>query len=190
MFILSCKLKETFRCLPKGFRIDFKPLTLLVGEQGSGKSSLLGLMKEQSSKIEIELTDEARTKGVPFFFFDSEKMNPRIKDPHTYDSNDGFKTSLFSRFNSHGEVHQKIMFSTLGDGSSTILIVDEPETALSIKNQVKLANRIEKSLANNCQIIIATHNLILMERFPEVYSMEHRQWMASSDYLETQGYRR
>ena len=67
-----------------------------------------------------------------------------------------------------------------------MIFIDEPETALSLRNQFLLHKEIMKAMKRGCQLFIATHNLILIQSTPNVLSLEDRQWMSSSDFIESQ----
>ena len=43
-----------------------------------------------------------------------------------------------------------------------------------------------KELEKNNQVFIATHSLILMEEFKQVLSLEHKKWMSSEEFIQTQ----
>jgi predicted ATPase len=36
------------------------------------------------------------------------------------------------------------------------------------------------------QVIATAHNPIVIAGFPEVYSLEHRRWMSSREFIESQ----
>jgi predicted ATP-dependent endonuclease of OLD family len=46
----SITFKQNFRCFKKGQSFQFEALTLLVGDQGSGKSSILQLLAANDTK--------------------------------------------------------------------------------------------------------------------------------------------
>ena len=67
------------------------------------------------------------------------------------------------------------------------MFLDEPESALSIRNQFKLTKNIQEvSAKNNVQFLIATHCLPLIESVEYVYSMEHLSWMSSVEFIADQ----
>lgn len=194
IFLSKMKFKEEYLCHPKRFEIDnLLDVTLLVGDQGSGKSTLLSLLGDNDTdKLDITLSDYAKYKGVKTYFFDSEKMNPRTADPHSYstpmgqDIGIGFGGAVAARFESHGEVLFDMVVGRIKQASDCLIFFDEPESGLSLRSQFKLIDNINEAVERNCQFIIATHCLSLIQKQEKVYSMEHKKWMISSDFIETQ----
>ena len=189
IYLESIKLKETHRCLEQGFELKFQEITLLVGNQGCGKSSLLSLLDSNSKIIEYSLNDNCSSNGITSFYFDTEKMNPRIKGLNSYSNLDGtdrgigLKSKLLTHFQSHGEVLVKFTADRIKDAKNCILLLDEPECALSLNNQYKLINELKESVKRNVQVIVATHCLPLIESFDNVYSLEDRKWLKTTEFI-------
>lgn len=187
--ILSIKLKENYRVLNSGLEIDFLPVTILVGDQGCGKSSLLELLRDNSSKLIAKLSDSVIKDGVKTYYFDTETMNPRIADMDNYTTlggesrGIGVGAALISRFQSHGETLREFTVNRILEAKDCVLFLDEPEAALSLKNQYILARNIQKAQENNVQIILATHCLSIIESVEKVYSLEHLKWMESKEFI-------
>jgi predicted ATPase len=189
-------IKQAYRCFSANFEIVPEQLTLLVGDQGSGKSSLLELLGPQRSKhehdkkiVDIELTKEAEKNGVRTFYFDTERNNPRVVDLITYTNMDGTSRgiglagALQARYQSHGEALQHFTVEPLARAKDSVVFIDEPEAGLSLRNQYKLVQSIRTALSNNCQLFVSTHCLPVISAFDNVYSMEHRRWMSSNDFV-------
>jgi predicted ATPase len=188
--LIKITLLKEFRCLPKDLTIEFKPITVLVGDQGCGKSSLLKLLQENDDTyIDVQITEAVRVMGIDTYFFDTEKMNPRVRDIDDYTDLQGNSTGLstgefvIAKFKSHGEVLKQFTVDMIGKGKNCVLFVDEPEAALSPKNQYTLIKALEKAVSNNCQIIIATHCVPIINHFEQVYDMEAKSWVNSKEYL-------
>lgn len=161
----------------KPFSMEFQTgLNAIVGENGSGKSTLLDLLQEKNSVSKI-----TAKKGTQTRFLDTERANPRTKalDP---DDPMLFRFSIGSRFMSHGEVMLP-MIQACEDFKDLVLIIDEPEAGLSLKNQKGVLESLLKAVNNGCQVIIATHSYIIISNIPEVFSMDEKKWIKSSDYL-------
>ena len=186
MYLIKIKIKEDFRCLIKDTKIELRPLTLLVGEQGCGKSSLLELL--QRNEIDYELSELGKG-GVESFYFDSEKMNPRLQGIEAFSNPDGTNKGigvgggLMSKFKSHGEVLREYTVDRIKDAKDCVLLLDEPESALSLTNQYKLAKELKKAKERNVQLIVATHCLPIIESIEEVYSMETMGWIKSDEFI-------
>jgi len=187
MYLKEIGIKDDFRCLIKDTKIELQPITLLVGEQGTGKSTLLELI--QRNEINYKLT-ELGEKGVETFYFDSERMNPRIQDiddftnPNGTNKGVGLAYGLMTRFKSHGETLREYTVDRIKDAENCILILDEPEAALSLSNQYKLVDEFKKAIDRNVQLIVATHCLPVIQSFNNVFSMETMEWVGSKEYIE------
>lgn len=194
--IEKIEIVKDYRTFKKGLEIELRSLNLLVGDQGAGKSSLLQCLHElgQQNKgekvVQIVLKKDSQQKGVEVFYFDAEKHNPRMKDPQLYtdvrgrDVGIGYTNALVSRFASHGEILKKFTVDAISKASKCIVLLDEPESALSLKNQFKLVKEIQKAVDRNVQVLMATHCLPLIQSVENVYSVEHFKWMTSKEFIE------
>jgi len=150
------------------------PLVMLTGENGSGKSTLL-------QSIQCALRDE-KVEGYVYrletgdvkigrsFLFDAERHNPRTQLDLFQDQPEMLE---FLKMASHGQVMLSLFretFPKLPEG--TILLLDEPEMALSISNQRRILKML-KELVDQKQfrIICATHSRELIEA-PETYVID------------------
>lgn len=180
------KVITEHRCFEPGLVIELNAgVNLFVGDQGCGKSTLLsGLEKHDGSWVEVEISDFVRKNSIETFYFDTEKQNPRIQQSLEHSKDIG--SALLSHFQSHGETLVAYTVNALKKAKNCIIFLDEPESGLSIRNQYALVESLKLAVTNNCQIFIATHCLPVIESFGTVYSLEHKEWMASSYFIETQ----
>jgi predicted ATPase len=147
------------------------PLVMLQGENGSGKSTLLhsiyyALRGEQVDGYVYRLEPGDVAIGQSFLF-DAEQHNPRNQLQMFKDQPEMLE---FLQIASHGQVMLSLFresFPKLPDG--TILLLDEPEMALSVSNQHRILKML-KELVDQKQfrIICATHSPVLIEA-PETY---------------------
>jgi predicted ATPase len=175
-------------CLPflhSGFELEFeRPITIIVGENGTGKSTLLeGIAVlagydeagggkgyrpvDHSRALEVmggQLAKALRASWLPkitngwFFRAESFFSVARYLDAAALDSG-GAPPDFLSH--SHGEGF--LRFFEERCNRQGIFIFDEPESALSPSRQIaflKLLRRMEKS--GICQVIMATHSPMLM----------------------------
>lgn len=186
------------------------PVTILVGENGTGKSTFIELLNEvlrlpkivgSSNHMEQELLKEA-SKNVAIhrlhqkpkgFFFGAEDFTSyihyltleknaskaelkRIEQEYLHRSDyakglasmphqrtiheiDGLHSrDLLS--SSHGEAYLSFFSSRMKENQ--LYLLDEPETPLSIQNQLSLLYLIDEAVKKNCQFIIATHSPVIM----------------------------
>lgn len=192
IYLESIKIKNNSypgsNVLKKGFEIKCSDVNLFVGNQGCGKSTLLNLIQQNHSDVEFKISEYAIKNGVNTFYFDSEKDNPRIKDPTLFTKPNGqnvgigYGGALASRFKSHGEILQHFIITPILKAKDCVIILDEPESGLSITNQLNLIKAIKLAIENNCQFFIATHCYPLIEAF-DVISLEHKKHMKGIDFI-------
>ena len=142
------------------------PLVMLQGENGSGKSTLLhsihyALRGEQVDSYIYRL-DTGGVKPGKSFLFDAEQHNPRTQLELFKDQPEMLE---FLKMASHGQVMLSMFretFPKLPEG--TILLLDEPEMALSPSNQRRILKMLQELVdQKNFRIICATHSPILIE---------------------------
>jgi len=147
------------------------PVVLFTGENGSGKSTLLhstfyALRGEQVDGFVYRL-DKGIVEYGKVFLFDAEQHNPRTQL-------DAFKGNAemleFLKMASHGQVMLTMFqenFPSLPDG--TVLLLDEPEMALSVSNQRRILKMLlELADQKKFRIIAATHSPVLIDS-PDTY---------------------
>ena len=175
-------------CLPflrGGFEIEFeKPITIIIGENGTGKSTVLeGIAAlagydeagggkgyrpvDHSQALEVmggRLADALRASWLPkitsgwFFRAESFFSVARYLDVAALDVG-----AVGPDFLSHSHGEGFLRFFEERCTRQGIFIFDEPESALSPSRQIaflKLLRRIEKS--GNTQVLMATHSPLLM----------------------------
>jgi len=147
------------------------PLVMLQGENGSGKSTLLHsiyyALKGERVDGYVWRLDPAKVKVEQSFLFDAEKHNPRHQLELFKEQPEMVE---FLQMASHGQVMLSLFresFPKLPDG--TILLLDEPEMALSVSNQNRILKMLKELVdQKNFRIICATHSTVLIEA-PETY---------------------
>lgn len=167
--------------------LDFHPdVTFLVGENGSGKSTIL-----EAIAVNLKLP---RMGGDKNFDFDSKYGNSQLNDhlkcqkSHNRPQNmyflraesmyekanmtmqklvelnqtEGYyaKTSRMVHTRSHGETFMSLMTTQLKE--SGLYLLDEPEAALSATRLLSALVRMEDLVNAESQFIIATHSPILL----------------------------
>ncbi len=173
-----------------GFALDFThPVTFLVGENGTGKSSLLEAIarnagfnsrggsrdnayggESDESGLAAALTLSWLPKVANGFFFRAESFfNFVTYVERAYEEDHKIPPwgtrSLHAR--SHGEAFLSFFDSRLGSEQRCIYLLDEPEAALSPERQLEFMAMLDEHRASgNAQYIIATHSPLLMG-FPD-----------------------
>ena len=147
------------------------PLVMLQGENGSGKSTLLhslhyALRGEQVEGYVYRL-DPAKVTVGQSYLFDAEQHNPRTQLELFKDQPEMLE---YLRMASHGQVMLSMFsetFPKLPDG--TILLLDEPEMALSVSNQRRILKMLMELVdQKKFRIVCATHSPVLIDS-PDTY---------------------
>ncbi len=147
------------------------PIVMLQGENGSGKSTLLHSIwyALRGEKVDgyVYRLDKGNVDTGSTFLFDAEQHNPRTQLDFFKDSPQMLE---FLQTASHGQVMLSMFqenFPSLPDG--TILLLDEPEMALSVSNQRRILKMLLELVdKKRFRIICATHSPILIEA-PQTY---------------------
>jgi predicted ATPase len=150
------------------------PLVMLQGENGSGKSTLLhaiycALRGESIDHYIYRLggAEGVKPEADSVFLFDAEQHNPR-NHLELFDDNPQMKE--FVQMASHGQVMLSLFRETFPSfPNGTMLLLDEPEMALSTSNQRRVLKMLMELVdQKKFRIIAATHSPVLIEA-PETY---------------------
>ncbi len=162
-------------------RLKFAPITVLVGDNGSGKSTIV-----EAIAVAAGFNPEGGSRNLNFATHDTHsalherlvlrwEMRPRwgwfLRAETFYgmashitedDDPSGGVAHIFPDLHnrSHGE-----SFLTLAESRFTgrgLYLFDEPESALSIQGLMRLSALINQSMARGSQFIISTHSPLLM----------------------------
>lgn len=174
--------------------LDFSPLTVFVGENGAGKSTILEAIAEayglgveggtrnslhRTQRSESELAEHLQLvrgagssrKGV---FLRAETMHGHFSYLD--------EVGVFGKhnFQSHGESF--IEFFATRSGIGGLWMFDEAESALSFNGCLVLLAHVRELLANGSQVIMSTHSPILAS-LPEAKLLEVGDWgLRERDY--------
>ncbi len=188
-----------------------KPITFFVGENGTGKSTLLeaiadkcriyswqgvGRMRFNKSPYERDLykviTVDWTNGKVPGSFFSSRIFRNFAKILDEWATSDPKVLDYFGGKSLMNQSHGQSLMSFFSSRFKIkgIYLLDEPETALSPKSQLELL-RILNAMgkAGHAQFIIATHSPILLACPGSIiYSFDHHP-ICPRTYEETDYYR-
>jgi predicted ATPase len=186
------------------------PVTIFTGENGTGKSTLLEALSRKCGIYIWEGEHRPRQKNNPYFKQMHSAINVEWKDgpvPGSFFSSDVHKH--FSALLDEWEISNPGLFEYFGGKSLVtqshgqgiisffkarykikgLYLMDEPETALSPANQIKLVN-IFKEMSENghAQFILATHSPILMACPGAKLLNFDNNAITETTYYETQHY--
>lgn len=179
--IHSVKFKEAWRCFKEGDHFEFRPgVNLLVGDQGCGKSSLFTILRNAAGGGDKSLKEKVTvcSDKSKLFSFDFEHENPRTVSHFLNDT----LSQVASMFSSHGECNRAI-FAATRTASNCVLLMDEPDMALSIRSCKMLVLQLKALVERSSQVIIAVHNMAVIQEFEDVLSLEHRKWVPSAEFI-------
>ena len=188
-------------------------VTFLVGENGTGKSTLLegiavacGFNAEGGtrnfnfstnnthSELHEHLGISRKAHARDGFFLRAESLYNVATNIDEMDSETSFQSPIINSYGgvslhrqSHGESFLALVQNRFGGNG--LYLLDEPEAALSPNRLMALMLNIHKLVQKNSQFIIATHSPILMA-FPgaAVYEFSE-QGIAAVNYRETEHYK-
>jgi predicted ATPase len=180
------------------FSLEFTgPVTFFVGENGTGKSTLLEAIAElcgfnpQGGSRDHHyrhgdgtdahaLAPALRPAWLPkvsngFFFRAESFFNFATHLEQTYGGATPWSERSFHR-HSHGEIFLSFFERRFGGAQNSIYLIDEPEAALSPERQLEfLAMLDERRETGQVQFIIATHSPLLMAyRHADILLFSHR----------------
>lgn len=196
-----------FRKFKEGEVFEFKmPVTIIVGDNGSGKSSLLQAIRGKlelvtlgnqslfkSDFIKLSKNIKVITDIEHFLFFDSIKddggnMN-NAYDALSFIDGGGFHTNKLS----HGETQlyhltkiiQNVEKIRKKSDKKILVVLDEFDKGFSLSNQSKAMNVLNNlSKRFNLQILCVSHNYLLIQKIKIVYDLETRSYVGAKNYLE------
>lgn len=181
-----------------------RPVTFLVGENGTGKSTLLegiavayGFNAEGGTRnfnfsthathsaLHQHLTLTRRARPRDGFFLRAESFYNVATSIDEMDVSDYYGgVSLHEQ--SHGESFISLVTNRFGGGG--LYLLDEPEAALSPNRLMTLIAQMHQLVKADSQLIIATHSPILMA-YPQARIYElGEQGIHAVEYRQTQHY--
>ena len=194
LLLKELTFKQEHRCFARGSKLTFRPgVNLLVGDQGAGKSTVIDLIRGLGAQHEFERDRvkeliEVHTEQCRLAHFDFERDNPRTLG-HFMDGG-GIRMQISSKFISHGQTTNtllegicKRLEDSAGKRPKTLLLLDEPDMALSPRSARQLAWFLDRIAKAGHQVLAAVHNPLVIASQPEVCSLEHRRWMTPQAFL-------
>lgn len=189
-----------------------KPVTFLVGENGTGKSTLLEAVAAASgfnpeggtrnftfstrathSELYRHLTIARHAHPKDGFFLRAESFYNLASNIDEMDREPSFSPPLIDSYGGvslHAQSHGESFLALIGNrfGGDGLYLLDEPEAALSPSRLMTLLAYIHGLVQKHSQFLIATHSPILMA-YPgaTVYELTE-DGIRAVDYRETEHY--
>lgn len=187
-------------------------ITFFVGENGTGKSTLLEAIavaygfnaeggsrnftfstNETHSELYEHITLAKRGYAKDGFFLRAESLYnvaTNIDDMDKAPSFDPLVIESYGGISLHNQSHGESFLAIVQNrfGGNGLYILDEPEAALSPMRLLTLMAEIDSLVKKDSQFIIATHSPILMT-FPDAEILEFsRQGIKKVSYQDTEHY--
>lgn len=190
--------------------LEFHPkVTFIVGENGSGKSTILeaiavacGFNAEggtrnfnfTTSNTHSELYNYIKLiKGVRTpkdgFFLRAESFYNLATNVDELEREVPGLLSYYGGRSLHQQSHGESFFAVFMNrfNGNGLYILDEPEAALSPSRQMAMITKIHELVQENSQFVIATHSPIIMA-YPNAVIYEIKDEIKRVDYEETEHY--
>ncbi len=186
-----------------------KPITFFVGENGSGKSTMLeaiavayGFNPEGGTRNYMfstydshsELCDAMRlSRGIRkhswgYFLRAESFYNVATKEEEYSKELEANSTYVPQHFHEHSHGESFLALAQYNFKPNGLYILDEPEAALSPSRQLTLLMEINRCAKQDSQFIIATHSpIILAVPGAEILSFDDGQ-IHSCEYEDTESY--
>jgi predicted ATPase len=178
LYIKSVEVISDVFPLKAGIKLDFnKNITIIVGDNGVGKSTLLECIRDHYGYVDdTYLRRQGMKKHIKIDTV-PEKFNFTYIDFHGDDRKfaGAFGNDLGMQLQqmkaSSGQVSISLLNNALGDIDKVrngVVIFDEPCRGQSIKNKWKVVNLISGlSKKMNCQVILTTHSDTILKAFKD-----------------------
>ncbi|WP_064064372.1 AAA family ATPase [Rhodococcus gordoniae] len=167
--------------------LDFSPLTVFVGENGAGKSTIVeavaeayGLGVEGGTRNSLHRTQRTESGLAEHLQLvrgagsSRQGVFLRAETMHGHFSYlDDVGVSGVHNYQSHGESFVEFFATRSGIGG--LWVFDEAESALSFNGCLALLAHIRELLASGSQVIMSTHSPILAS-LPEAKLFEIGEW--------------
>lgn len=186
--------RKIFENSKKNDTVEFPhQLTVITGDNGAGKSTLLSAIRSLFPTTKWSMSQDRRTKDtLTTPAFEDKKLAYISLSDDLYKNSPEFdfdNMAVFRRARtaSAGEgallqIKDKLFKNTDAD----LIILDEPERGLSLRQQLVTAQFLHEFIFknNSSQFIIATHSEHFMRLNRNVFSLNHQHALSPEKYMQ------
>jgi predicted ATPase len=190
-FVEQLHITSDCRCFKAGYTLDFTaPVTILVGENGTGKSTLLDLIRShfpQEGLWQANLKEYATVKGttpkkVVYFDFHSSDMK------YAGVFGDDMETQVQSMYASSGQASTlQLHASGVLKAKNSLVLLDEVGRGYSPGRQYQMALALGLLGVHGNQVIASTHSEYVMRLSRaegcKLYSVENQAYMSYEEFI-------
>ena len=190
IFIDSIDVLSSDRLKDCPFTIhDFKDLTVFFGMNGTGKTTILNVMRKASNrdefgtKVKFHFTSNMEMRKTKFYSMFQKELSHIKHDFNMYLDTEMGAWDLANSFNSAGE-RSRNQLKTVERVEGSVFYIDEMDCSLDWKGQIKYSKMLKKMAKTN-QIFVASHSIILCAMVGVVYDVGKRRWSDFNMLKET-----
>lgn len=153
--------------------LDFEPVTILYGGNGSGKTTALNVIAEKLEELFEEYLD-AKYSDFRMKSMDDYEQLRKVNMARSKTQSKYVRKNLMDNVREHSNGESAFLYFSEKIQENGLYLLDEPENSLSPERQMELLKFLEDSARFfGCQFIIATHSPFLLSmKGAKIYDMD------------------